>query len=66
VSVSDLDICSSIHIGDIKLPNGGKATSTENLSLVTCVAPSGMQEEEPAPAAEAAAAPAAKAPAAKA
>ncbi|KAB0264110.1 MAG: ribosomal protein [Microvirga sp.] len=65
-SVADLDIGSSIHIADIKLPNGAKATSTENLTLVTVVAPSGMQEEEEAPAAEAAAAAPAKAPAAKA
>jgi large subunit ribosomal protein L25 len=65
-SVANLDIGSSIHIEDIKLPNGAKATSTENLTLVTVVAPSGMQEEEPAAATEAApAAPAAKAPAAK-
>ena len=34
-SVADLDIGSSIHIGDIKLPKGAKATSTENLTLVT-------------------------------
>jgi large subunit ribosomal protein L25 len=61
-SVADLDIGSSIHLADIILPNGAKATSTENVTLVTVVAPSGMTEEEPAPAAEAAAAaPAAKA-----
>jgi large subunit ribosomal protein L25 len=61
-SVADLDIGSSIHLADVSLPNGAKATSTENVTLVTVVAPSGMTEEEPAPAAEAAAAaPAAKA-----
>jgi len=61
-SVANLDIGSSIHLADVSLPEGAKATSTENVTLVTVVAPSGMTEEEPAPAAEAAAAaPAAKA-----
>ena len=41
-SVAGLDIGSSIHLDDIKLPKGAKATSTENLTLVTVVAPSGM------------------------
>ncbi|MGO4707257.1 50S ribosomal protein L25/general stress protein Ctc [Microvirga sp. 2MCAF38] len=58
-SVADLDIGSSIHLNDIKLPKGAKATSQENLTLVTVVAPSGMKEEAPAEAE--AAAPAAKA-----
>ncbi|MBF9234354.1 50S ribosomal protein L25/general stress protein Ctc [Microvirga alba] len=57
-SVADLDIGSSIHISDVKLPKGAKSTSAENVTLVTVVAPSGMKEEEAAPAAEA---PAAKA-----
>jgi large subunit ribosomal protein L25 len=48
-SVADLDIGSSIHLADITLPNGAKATSTENLTLVTV---SGVKEEaEAAPAA---------------
>lgn len=51
-SVADLDIGSSVHIADVKLPKGAKATSAENLTLVTVVAPSGMKEEEAAPAAE--------------
>ena len=55
-SVADLDIGSSIHLNDITLPNGAKATSSENVTLVTVVAPSGMADEEPAPAAEGAAA----------
>jgi large subunit ribosomal protein L25 len=55
-SVADLDIGSSVHLNDVKLPNGAKATSTENVTLVTVVAPSGMKEEEAAPAAEGAAA----------
>ncbi|MCB8821599.1 50S ribosomal protein L25/general stress protein Ctc [Microvirga rosea] len=50
-SVADLDIGSSVHLSDIKLPNGAKATSAENVTLVTVVAPSGMKEEEAAPAA---------------
>ncbi len=52
-SVADLDIGSSIHLNDITLPNGAKATSTENVTLVTV---SGVKEEEAAPAAEGAAA----------
>src|SRR5918998_2954241 len=51
-SVADLDIGSSIHLNDITLPEGAKATSSENVTLVTVVAPSGMADEEPAPAAE--------------
>ncbi len=47
-SVADLDIGSSIHLNDITLPNGTKATSTENVTLVTV---SGVKEEEAAPAA---------------
>ena len=55
-SVANLDIGSSIHLNDITLPNGAKATSSESVTLVTVVAPSGMADEEPAPAAEGAAA----------
>ena len=52
-SVEGLDIGSSVHLADIKLPNGAKATSAENLTLVTVVAPTGMKEEAAeAPAAE--------------
>ncbi|MBB4039069.1 large subunit ribosomal protein L25 [Microvirga flocculans] len=51
VSVADLNIGSSVHLADIKLPKGAKAASTENLTLVTVVAPTGMAEEA-APAAE--------------
>jgi len=53
-SVADLDIGSSIHLNDIALPNGAKPTSQENVTLVTCVAPSGMNEDVPAAPAEAA------------
>jgi len=44
-SVEGLDIGSSVHLNDIKLPNGAKATSAENLTLVTVVAPTGLKEE---------------------
>ena len=54
-SVANLDIGSSIHLSDIALPNGAKATSAENVTLVTVVAPTGLTEEAPA-AAEGAAA----------
>jgi large subunit ribosomal protein L25 len=47
-SVANLDIGSSIHLSDITLPNGAKATSAENVTLVTV---SGVKEEEAAPAA---------------
>lgn len=61
-SVAALDIGSSIHLNDISLPSGAKPTSQENVTLVTCVAPSGMKEEAAAtPAAETTAAPAAPA-----
>ncbi|PVE23044.1 50S ribosomal protein L25 [Microvirga sp. KLBC 81] len=52
-SVEGLDIGSSVHLADVKLPNGAKATSAENLTLVTVVAPTGLKEEAAeAPAAE--------------
>ncbi len=54
VSVEGLDIGSSVHLADVKLPNGAKATSSDNVTLVTVVAPTGMVDE--APAAEGAAA----------
>jgi large subunit ribosomal protein L25 len=56
-SVADLDIGSTIHLSDITLPAGVRPVSPENITLVTVVPHSGMQEAEPA-AAEAAAAPA--------
>jgi large subunit ribosomal protein L25 len=62
VSVATLDIGSSLHLSDVTLPQGAKPVSQENVTLVTIVAPSGLNEEEAAPAADAApAAPAAKA-----
>jgi large subunit ribosomal protein L25 len=56
-SVADLDIGSTIHLSDITFPAGVRPVSPENITLVTVVPPSGMQEAEPA-AAEAAPAPA--------
>ena len=44
-SVADLDIGSSVHLNDVTLPNGAKAASAENVTLVTVVAPSGMTED---------------------
>ena len=61
-SVAKLDIGTSVHLSDITLPEGAKPAGQENMTLVTVVAPSGMQEETAA--APAAAAPAAAAPAA--
>jgi large subunit ribosomal protein L25 len=61
VSVATLDIGSSLHLSDITLPQGAKPVGQENLTLVTIAAPSGLNEEEAAPAEAAAAAPAAKA-----
>ena len=60
VSVAELDMGSSLHLSDVQLPAGAKAAGQENVTLVTIVAPSGMNEEAAAPAAEA---PAAAAPA---
>ena len=48
-SVDGLDIGDSVHLNDITLPNGAKATSTENMTLVTVVAPTGLTEEDAAP-----------------
>lgn len=65
--VSTLDIGSSLHITDIKLPKGVKTLARDaDLTLVTIVPPSGYGEEAPAAGAAPAAAPAAggKAPAA--
>jgi large subunit ribosomal protein L25 len=59
VSVATLDIGSSLHLSDVTLPQGAKAVGQENVTLVTIVAPSGLNEEEAAPATDAAAAPAA-------
>jgi large subunit ribosomal protein L25 len=61
VDVSQLDIGTSLHITDLKLPKGVKTLARDaDLTLVTIVPPSGYGEEAPAAgAAAAAAAPAA-------
>jgi large subunit ribosomal protein L25 len=69
VDVSGLEINHSRHLSDIKLPDGVRAVSGRNITLVTVVPPSGYAEEmkaaaEAAAAAAAAAATAAAAPAA--
>ncbi len=62
VSVAALDMNGSIHLSDLVLPNDAKATSREDLTLVTIVVPTGLVEaEEDAAAATAAAAAAAPA-----
>jgi large subunit ribosomal protein L25 len=60
VDVTGLDIAHSLHLSDIKLPEGVKVLANRDLTLVTIVAPSGYLEEQKA-AAEAAAAAAAAA-----
>lgn len=63
VDVSELEINNSVHLSDVKLPEGVKPIGSEDVTLVTIVPPSGYAEETRAEAA-AAAAPAAGAPAA--
>jgi large subunit ribosomal protein L25 len=63
VDVGELDINHSKHLSDIKLPEGVRAVSGRDITLVTVVPPSGYAEELKA-AAEAAAATAAAAAAA--
>lgn len=48
VSVASLNIGGSIHLNDVKLPEGAKAVSRENLTLVSVVAPTGFTETEEA------------------
>jgi large subunit ribosomal protein L25 len=59
--VSGLEISHSLHLSDIKLPDGSKSLSREDVTLVTIVPPSGYAEELKAAAAAAAAGPAATA-----
>lgn len=58
ISVAALNIGGSVHLGDITLPAGCKATTRENLTLVAVSTPTKLAEEAPAPAAAAAPAPA--------
>ena len=46
MDVSDLDIGSSIHIGDINLPEGIKTNQEEHLAVAVVVAPTVTAEEE--------------------
>ncbi len=57
VSVAELDLGSSLHLSDVALPQGARPATQENATLVTIVAPSGMNEDTAAaPAADATAA----------
>ncbi len=61
VDLTGIEINHSIHISAIKLPQGCKPVDTDDFTVVTIVPPSGMKDEEAAPAAAApAAAPAKK------
>jgi large subunit ribosomal protein L25 len=59
--VSSLEISHSLHLSDIKLPDGVKSLTREDATLVTIVPPSGYAEEMKAAAAAAAGATAAPA-----
>lgn len=48
VDLSTLDVGHSIHLADITLPLGVKATSQENLTLATASKPAGAEAEAPA------------------
>ncbi|MBN8944274.1 MAG: 50S ribosomal protein L25/general stress protein Ctc [Rhizobiales bacterium] len=61
IDVSELNLGSSVHLNDVVLPAGARATTKDNPTLLSIVAPSGFAEPEAA----AEAAPAAAAPAAK-
>jgi large subunit ribosomal protein L25 len=52
--IGKLDISGSLHLSDIKLPEGVKSLSRDDLTLVTIVPPSGYAEELKAAAAAAA------------
>jgi large subunit ribosomal protein L25 len=61
ISVAGLDIGDSIHLADVQLPAGCKATTRENLTLVAVSTPTKLADEAPAPTAAAPAAAPAKA-----
>lgn len=50
VDISELNIGSSVHLADIKLPAGTSAVSGDDATVLSIVAPSGFAEEEAAPA----------------
>ncbi len=45
VSIAALDIGGTVHLSDVALPQGAKAVTQEDVTLVTVVAPSGMDED---------------------
>ncbi len=61
IDISQLEINSSVHLGQIDLPKGVRPVSREEQTLVTIVPPSGYEEGKAADAAAAAAAAAAPA-----
>ncbi|RJF85419.1 50S ribosomal protein L25/general stress protein Ctc [Sphingomonas cavernae] len=47
ISLAGLDVGSSIHLGDIKLPKGSEAAGADSdLTIATIVAPSALKSEE--------------------
>jgi large subunit ribosomal protein L25 len=56
IDLAGLDVGSSIHIGDVKMPEGVKSAKQGNFTVVTIVAPSAMKSEVEEAAAAAAAA----------
>ena len=46
VDLSKLDVGQSIHLADLKLPNGVSAVSQENLTIVTATVPAGQVSAE--------------------
>ncbi|MBO9536704.1 50S ribosomal protein L25/general stress protein Ctc [Herbaspirillum sp.] len=46
VDLSKLDVGQSIHLADLKLPNGVTAVSQENLTIVTATVPAGQVSAE--------------------
>lgn len=64
VDLAHLSVGQTIHLNDLKLPNGVAAVSHENTVVVTVTVPRGMEEPAPAAADAAAAAPVATAAAA--
>jgi large subunit ribosomal protein L25 len=64
IDLTGLDFADSVHVSDLKLPEGCKPVSAKaDLAIVTIVPPTVMPEEAPAAAAVAAAAPVAAPPA---
>ncbi|MFN3853794.1 MAG: 50S ribosomal protein L25/general stress protein Ctc [Phreatobacter sp.] len=50
VDISELNIGSSVHLADVKLPAGTSAVAGSDTTLLSIVAPSGFAEAEAAPA----------------